>query len=221
MNTMSAEQRPADQRPASTKIALLVSLAVSAALSLSACVAPNAYGPYGSQSQYYGAPAYTQQQPVYSQPAYSPPPYAQPDYSQPGYAPPQPAYSQPQSSYGQPVYQTPGYGSQYGTIAGIQPIGRAASPSGVAGTVVGALVGGVLGNQIGRGHGRDAATVIGALGGAVAGNQIGQQMGAQPAAYRIDVRLNDGSMRSFDLQTPGDLRPGDRVRLDGNQISRY
>jgi outer membrane lipoprotein SlyB len=89
--------------------------------------------------------------------------------------------------------------------------------------VVGALIGGVLGNQIGRGHGRDAATVIGALGGAVAGNQIGQQMGAQqaPSGYRIDVQVSDGSMRSFDVQSPGDLRPGDRVQINGSQLSRY
>ena len=78
----------------------------------------------------------------------------------------------------------------------------------------------MLGNQIGGGRGRDAATVIGALGGAVAGNQIGQNMG-QPSGYRVDIQLGDGSMRSFDMQTPGDLRPGDRVRVDGNQISRY
>ncbi|MBN3820942.1 hypothetical protein G3N57_32310, partial [Paraburkholderia sp. Se-20369] len=73
------------------------------------------------------------------------------------------------------------------------------------------------------GRGRDAATVIGALGGAVAGNQIGQQMGAQqaPSGYRIDVQVNDGSMRSFDVPTPGDLRPGERVRIDGSQLSRY
>lgn len=140
---------------------------------------------------------------------------AQPQYAQPAYA--QPAYEpQPQPGYA----QSGGYGEQYGTIAGIRPIGGATSPSGVAGTVVGALVGGVLGNQIGGGHGRDAATVIGALGGAVAGNQIGQNMG-QPAGYRVDIQLSDGSMRSLDMQTPGDLRPGDRVRIDGNQISRY
>ncbi|WP_010094963.1 glycine zipper 2TM domain-containing protein, partial [Burkholderia ubonensis] len=78
-------------------------------------------------------------------------------------------------------------------------------------------------NQFGRGHGRDAATVIGALGGAVAGNQIGQQMGAQqaPSSYRVDVQVSDGSTRAFDVPTPGDLRPGDRVRIDGSQLSRY
>lgn len=180
-----------------TKTAVLLPLAAVCAVSLTGCIAPNPYGAYGSQPQY-------------AQPAYAQPSYAQPAYAQPAYAPPpQPAYVQPG-----------GYGEQYGTVAGIRPIGGATSPSGVAGTLVGAVVGGVIGNQFGRGHGRDAATVIGALGGAVAGNQIGQNVG-QPSGYRVDIQLSDGSMRSFDMQTPGDLRPGDRVRIDGNQISRY
>lgn len=188
------------KRPTLTQSVLLAALVAVSVSSLTGCVAPGPYGTYGAQPQY-------------AQPA-----YAQPGYGQPAYAPPpQPAYEpQPQPGYA----QSGGYGEQYGTIAGIRPIGGATSPSGVAGTVVGALVGGVLGNQIGRGHGRDAATVIGALGGAVAGNQIGQNMG-QPAGYRVDIQLSDGSMRSLDMQTPGDLRPGDRVRIDGNQISRY
>ena len=93
---------------------------------------------------------------------------------------------------------------------------------GVAGTVVGAVVGGVIGNQFGHGHGRDAATVIGALGGAMAGNQLGQQAGAStPGGYRISVQLSDGSARAFDVSTPGDLHPGDRVRIAGNRLDRY
>lgn len=180
------------KRPTLIKTTLLTALIAAAGLSLTACVAPNPYGAYGSQPQY-------------AQPAYAQPSYAQPAYT----PPPQPAYTQPGE-----------YGTQYGSVAGIRPIGGATSPSGVAGTLVGAVVGGVIGNQFGRGHGRDAATVIGALGGAVAGNQIGQNMG-QPSGYRVDIQLSDGSMRSFDMQTPGDLRPGDRVRIDGNQISRY
>ncbi|PMS14579.1 hypothetical protein C0Z18_31100 [Trinickia dabaoshanensis] len=188
------------KRPTLTQSALLVTLLATSALSLTGCVAPGPYGMYGSQPQF--------GQPQYAQPAYAQPSYAEPSYAQPAYTPPpQPAYVQPGN-----------YGTQYGTVAAIRPIGGATSPSGVAGSLVGALVGGVLGNQIGRGHGRDAATVIGALGGAVAGNQIGQNMG-QPSGYRVDIQLNDGTMRSFDMQTPGDLRPGQRVRIDGNQIS--
>ncbi|MDG0024410.1 glycine zipper 2TM domain-containing protein [Trinickia sp. Y13] len=180
------------KRLTQTKSALLLPLVAACAASLTGCIATNPYAGYGAQPQY-AQPAYAQ--PSYAQPAYTPPP--QPGYVQPG-----------------------NYGEQYGTVAGIRPIGGATSPSGVAGTLVGAVVGGVLGNQIGRGHGRDAATVIGALGGAALGNQVGQNMG-QPSGYRVDIQLSDGSMRSFDMQTPGELRPGDRVRIDGSQISRY
>ncbi|MCU9956626.1 MULTISPECIES: glycine zipper 2TM domain-containing protein [Burkholderia] len=204
----------------STKTVLFASLVAVAALPLTACVAP---GYYGAQ------PGYPQQQyatPAYSQPAYSQPGYVQQQpYDQYGN---QPQYgSQPYDQYGnQQQYGNQygsGYGTQYGTVANIQPVSGSVGPAGVAGTVVGALVGGLVGNQFGRGHGRDAATVIGALGGAVAGNQIGQQMGAAqpPSSYRIDVQVSDGSTRSFDVQSPGNLRPGDRVQINGNQLSRY
>lgn len=190
----------------STKTVSIATLVAVAVLPLTACVAPG-YGPYGAQQ------GYPSQQ-------YATPAYSQPSYSQPGYVQ-QPAYPSSQApSYSYDSQYGNQYGTQYGTIANIRPISNATGPSGVAGTVVGALIGGVLGNQVGRGHGRDAATVIGALGGAYAGNQIGQQMGG-PSGYRIDVQVNDGSMRSFDVSTPGDLRPGDRVRIDGSQLSRY
>ncbi|TKC92387.1 glycine zipper 2TM domain-containing protein [Trinickia terrae] len=185
-----------------TKASTLIPLAaVGAALALSGCVAPN---PYASQPQY--------AQPQYAQPQYAQPAYTQAPEPQPAYVQQPPAAYQPAPAYG--------YAQQYGVVTGIQPLNNAASPGGVAGGVVGAVVGGVLGNQIGRGHGRDVATVVGALGGAVAGNQIGQQMSG-PAGYRVSVQLNDGSMRAFDMPNPGDLHPGDRVRIDGDQISRY
>jgi outer membrane lipoprotein SlyB len=195
-----------------TKASTLIPLAaVGAALALSGCVAPN---PYASQPQ--------NAQPQYAQPAYTQAPDPQPAYvPQPtpmppaGYQPPPPP-----AAYQPAPAPTDGYAQQYGTVTGIQPLSNAASPGGVAGTVVGAVVGGVLGNQIGRGHGRDVATVVGALGGAVAGNSIGQQMNG-PSGFRVSVQLNDGSTRVFDMPNPGDLHPGDRVRIDGDQIARY
>ena len=59
-----------------------------------------------------------------------------------------------------------------------------------------------------------------ALGGAYGGNQVGQQMG-QPAGFQIDVRMSDGSTRAFNVPTPGELRPGDRVQVNGSQLARY
>lgn len=210
-------------RMPSTKTVLFTALFAVAALPLTACVAPG-YGPYGAQSAFPGQPQYAA--PGYAQPGYVQPAYpsnsapAYPSNTAPTYpANAAPAYPQQHDSQSGGQYGTPN-GMQYGTVTNIRPIGSGTSPSGMAGTVVGALVGGVLGNQIGRGHGRDAATVIGALGGAYAGNQLGQQMG-QPSSYRVDVQVSDGSMRAFDVQTPGDLHPGDHVRIDGSQLSRY
>ncbi|MGF6653845.1 outer membrane lipoprotein SlyB [Paraburkholderia youngii] len=201
----------------STKFALNSALVVAASLSLSACVAPG-YAPYGSQQGYQAQDAV----PAYSQPVYAQPGTVQQSAYAPQPAPQQPYDTQNGGQYGSQYNSQYGnqYGTQYGTISSIRPLSSATGTSGIAGTVVGALVGGVLGNQIGGGHGRDAATVIGALGGAYAGNQIGQQMG-RPAGYQIDVQLSDGSTRAFDVPTPGDLRPGERVQVNGSQLSRY
>jgi hypothetical protein len=43
----------------------------------------------------------------------------------------------------------------------------------------------------------------------------------QPAGFQIDVQLSDGSTRAFNVPTPGDLRPGDRVQVNGSQLARY
>jgi outer membrane lipoprotein SlyB len=176
--------------------------------------------PYGSQ--YDG-----QQQPDAPQPAYQQqPPYpGQPAYQQAPYQPPS-ADNEDEGAdnpYAAPPNVVAGYPPQYGVIESIQPLGNPnAAGAGVAGTVLGAVAGGLLGNQIGHGHGRNAATVIGALGGAVAGNQIGQHYGAAtPGGYRIAVHLRDGEYRSFDVSSPGDLHPGDRVRVAGNRLDRY
>ena len=109
--------------------------------------------------------------------------------------------------------------STYGTIDSIQ-IMQAQRSSGV-GAVTGGLIGGLLGNQVGGGSGRAVATVAGAVGGAVAGNAI--QNSRNPnvrETYRVSVQLDNGAPRAFDVPATGDLRIGDRVRIDNGQISR-
>ena len=91
------------------------------------------------------------------------------------------------------------------------------------GAVIGGVAGAVVGNQIGTGGGRAAATVIGAVGGAVAGNAIEQSRTANVAAgesYRVSVQLDNGSMRTYDTSSYGELRIGDRVRIENGQLSR-
>lgn len=100
--------------------------------------------------------------------------------------------------------QTPGYGTSGG------------------GALAGGAVGGVLGNQIGHGSGRAAATALGIVGGALLGNAIEAQNNAPRVyeSYRISIQTDNGGYRSFDVPSPGDLRVGDRVRIDGGRISR-
>jgi outer membrane lipoprotein SlyB len=141
----------------------------------------------------------------------------------------------------QPVYETarypyhpraqPAYATQqdpyaeYGQVANIEVIRsetRGAAPSG-GGAVAGGLIGGVVGNQFGHGGGRAAMTALGLVGGALLGNNIEANNNAPRAyeSYRISVQTERGGYRAFDVPTPGDLRIGDRVVINGGQISRY
>ncbi|CAM3742221.1 glycine zipper 2TM domain-containing protein [Paracidovorax anthurii] len=112
-------------------------------------------------------------------------------------------------------------GVEYGTVANIETLQSRSGTSGV-GAVAGAVIGGVLGNQVGKGSGRAAATVLGAVGGGVVGNQVESRNSnsGRVEGYRITVQLDRGGQRAYDVSTPGDLRPGDRVSLNGGQISR-
>ncbi len=137
------------------------------------------------------------------------------------------AQPQPTQGYGSyPAGANNQYGTEYGTVANIElPQARSGGTSG-AGALLGAVVGGVLGNQIGGGMGRAAATAAGAIGGGFAGNAIEGRAnanagGAVNGNYRLIINLDNGGQRVFDVPSPGDLRPGDRVRISGGgQISR-
>ncbi|WP_287877758.1 MULTISPECIES: glycine zipper 2TM domain-containing protein [Acidovorax] len=124
-----------------------------------------------------------------------------------------------------PVYSNQPMGTEYGRVANIEVLqARSQGQTTGVGAVLGAVVGGVLGNQVGGGSGRTAATAVGAVGGALAGNAIeGRNRdagGAEVQGYRISIQLDQGGYRSYDVSHPGDLRPGDRVRLYNGQISR-
>jgi outer membrane lipoprotein SlyB len=95
--------------------------------------------------------------------------------------------------------------------------------SGATGAVVGGVVGGLLGHQIGSGSGNTAATIAGAVGGAVVGNQIEKRHneGEARGYYRIRVRLDNGRTEIVNQADIGDLRSGDRVRVDNGRAYRY
>ena len=142
-------------------------------------------------------------------------------YGQNNYPGPAPV-TYPAGSYGQPVA-----GVEFGRVMNVSLVsGRplASRGSSIAGAAVGAIVGGLLGHQIGGGSGRTAATVLGAAGGAVAGSQIAKRADGTYATndpvYRIEVQTDSGQMRTYDVAATGDLRPGDRVRIDNGVIYR-
>ena len=113
---------------------------------------------------------------------------------------------------------------EFGRVSNIEMIAANSAPRGnsTAGTLIGGAVGALLGNQIGSGGGRAAATVLGAVGGAVVGNKIAQNRDGtyDSNVYRISVQTDRGDWRSYDVAATGDLRVGDRVRIENNVLYR-
>lgn len=90
------------------------------------------------------------------------------------------------------------------------------------GTGVGAIVGGVAGAVVGReiSDGRDAGTLLGAAGGAVAGHQI-ERHARTTKRFHVDVRMEDGSVKTVTTQARPAWKSGDRVRLrDGRLVAQ-
>lgn len=132
------------------------------------------------------------------------------------------------SSPGTTYPQSGSAGGNYSTYGVVQSIdlvrqentGIGGSGIGV-GTIAGAVVGGIVGNQVGSGRGNTAATVIGAAGGAYAGHEIEKRTNPGSDAYKITVRMENGSYQSFMQSANPDLRVGDRVRIDNGVVRRY
>ena len=132
-----------------------------------------------------------------------------------------PSYSN--APYGQTVYANQGV--EFGRVTHVALVnpGQGTHSSGInpAGTLIGGVVGGVVGNQIGSGSGRAVATILGAAAGAAVGNRVASNQNysnVQGPVYRVWVQTDQGIMRTFDVSTTADLRPGDRVRIDGGVI---
>lgn len=89
------------------------------------------------------------------------------------------------------------------------------------GTVIGAVVGGLLGNQIGKGDGRKAATVAGAVAGGFAGHAVGAQSAGGDRGWQIVVQLANGQYATVTQRHPPQVRVGDYVVIDGDEVHRY
>lgn len=109
---------------------------------------------------------------------------------------------------------------QHGRVSNVQLV-RAGQSSGVAGAVVGGAVGGLAGHQVGGGKGRTAATIAGTLGGALVGMSLEKNMqGAGQDVHRVTVQFDNGSVRHFDYGQAPNVRVGDRVWMEGEQLYR-
>lgn len=106
-----------------------------------------------------------------------------------------------------------------GTVVSISESREANQASQVVGAVGGALLGGWLGSNIGGGTGQTIATGAGAVGGAMAGRAVANNTAAE-SAWRVTVRFEDGIDRTITTSQRPNFRPGDRVRVSGDQITR-
>lgn len=104
-----------------------------------------------------------------------------------------------------------------GVIDNVREIAQPGDASGI-GAVAGGVLGGVLGNQVGGGSGKKIATVLGAAGGAYAGHQM-EKSRNKTTRYEIDVRMNDGSMRTLTQDTVPAWRVGDHVRVENDRLA--
>lgn len=99
-----------------------------------------------------------------------------------------------------------------GTVTSVTPIQRDGTGSGT-GAIAGGVLGGVLGNQVGGGDGKTIATLLGAIGGGFAGNAVEKKM-KKETVYQVDVRMDNGSLRSFEQATPASV--GAKVIVEGD-----
>ena len=111
---------------------------------------------------------------------------------------------------------------EYGRVSNVEVFRtpEQARSSGI-GAILGGVAGAVVGHQIGGGTGKDVATVAGAVGGAVAGNAIERNRNTTVReTYRVSVQLDNGTGRAYDVPSTGDLRVGDRVRIENGLLYR-
>ena len=103
-----------------------------------------------------------------------------------------------------------------GKVESVTTVERPAATTGV-GAVAGGLTGALLGNQIGRGDGRTVMTIAGGAGGAYLGNKV-EQNTRRSTAYKIVVRMDNGSLRTIYQTEPPNVVIGGPVQIVGNTV---
>lgn len=105
-----------------------------------------------------------------------------------------------------------------GVVVSVKEIEEEGKGSGL-GVVAGGVLGGLVGNQVGNGTGRDLATIAGAVGGAFAGNSVEKKM-KKTKAYEVNVQMENGEARVLHYKTSPAVMAGDKIRVDGEKITR-
>jgi len=133
------------------------------------------------------------------------------------------------SSRAPAVGTAPGYGqgtsqgayAVHGRVSRIETLAPERETSVGTGAVLGGVAGAVLGRQMAdSSRGKNVGTAVGAVAGAVIGHQIEKENARDGAVYRVTVSLDRGGVRSFDYRDLGELRVGDRVRVEGDRLVR-
>ena len=109
-------------------------------------------------------------------------------------------------------------GQGHGTVTQVERVRAERRGPGV-GAAVGGALGAAIGRQMGDSpEGRATGAVGGAVNGAGAGHHIEQRTARE--ILRVTVRLDRGGVVVIEDEPDADLRPGDRVRVEGDRARR-
>jgi len=105
------------------------------------------------------------------------------------------------------------------TVVAITEGEQTSTGAAVAGSVGGAIVGAIIGSQFGGGSGQTVASIIGSVGGSMAGSAIANSAGRE-TVWDVRVRFPDGIDRVVRVRSRPDYKPGDRVNVSGDAVTR-
>lgn len=108
--------------------------------------------------------------------------------------------------------------NECGTVTDIKTV-KIEGQGGGVGAVAGGVMGGVLGHQVGGGRGKDVATIGGAVGGAYVGHQV-EKKSKEKTEYRVIVKMEDGSSRTFKFASPTSYKVGDNIKVKDGSLVR-
>lgn len=103
-----------------------------------------------------------------------------------------------------------------GVVVSVRSVEQKGEGSGL-GAVAGGVTGAVVGKQMGKGTGNTIMTLLGAAGGAYAGHQIEKNVKTSKR-FDVEVRMEDGSLRTLSQDTEPAFRTGDKVRVENGAL---